>query len=217
MNFFSHGITLLDRPYELTGAAVPDWLSFLDRRVRARRNLALPFVEDVDPQIAAVARGIVRHHEDDRTFHGCRAFVELNLQFTVAIRDRVAPDESMRPGFVGHILVELMLDAQLHQMYPGRLDRYYDALRSVEPGVVQAAVNRMATKQIDTLADLIPRFIQSGFLYDYTDDHRLLLRMNQVMKRVNMEFLPDSILAFFPEARDQVRERMHELLPWSVD
>lgn len=216
MNFFSHGITLLDRPYELAGAAVPDWLSYIDRRVRARRKLAIEFVDDVDPQVAAVARGIVRHHDDDRVFHGCRAFTELNLEFTVEIRDRVPPDESMRPSFVGHILVELLLDAYLHETYPGRLERYYDALRSVNAETVQAVVNRMATGQTDKLAKVIPQFIETGFLFDYSDNERLLFRMNQVMKRIGFDLLPDDLTEFFVEARKKVEARVDELLPWPV-
>lgn len=216
MNFFSHGITLLDRPYELAGAAVPDWMSYIDRRVRARRKLAIEFVDDVDPQVAAVARGIVRHHDDDRTFHGCRAFTELNLQFTVEFRDRVPPDDTMRPSFVGHITVELMLDAYLHEKYPGRLDRYYDALRAVSPETVQSAVNRMATGTADKLVKVIPGFIKEKFLYDYSDDQQLLRRLNQVMKRVGFDQLPDEVTEFFPDARQQIADRIDELLPWPV-
>jgi len=217
VNFFSHGITLLDRPYELAGAAVPDWLSYLDRKIRARRKLAIEFVEDVDPQVAAVARGIVMHHDDDRTFHGCRPFVELNLDFTVKIRDRVPPDESMRPSFVGHILVELLLDNYLHETYPGRLDRYYDALRSVNPQTLESTVNRMATGKTDKLAKLLPRFVEEKFLYDYADDELLLKRLNQVMKRVGFDLLPDEVLEIFPEARKQVAERATEMLPWPIN
>ena len=174
-------------------------------------------MDDVDPQVAAVAKGIVRHHDDDRVFHGCRAFTELNLEFTVAIRDRVPPDESMRPGFVGHILVELLLDSYLHQKYPGRLDRYYDAMRSVDPRTVQSAVNRMATRQTDKLAEVLPSFIKSGFLYDYCDDERLLFRLNQVMKRINFDLLPADLTTYFPQARDKVAARVDELLPVSYN
>ena len=43
MNFFSHGFRYLDQPYLLAGTAVPDWLSYVDRKIRARRRLAEPF------------------------------------------------------------------------------------------------------------------------------------------------------------------------------
>ena len=36
MNYFAHGWNYVDAPYVLAGTAVPDWLSVVDRRVRAR-------------------------------------------------------------------------------------------------------------------------------------------------------------------------------------
>ena len=40
MNYFAHGYAFLDDPYFLAGTAVPDWLSVIDRRMRARSKLA---------------------------------------------------------------------------------------------------------------------------------------------------------------------------------
>ncbi len=110
MNYFAHGRQFVDRPYFLVGTAVPDLLNVVNRRVRARRKLAEPFVDDANPHIAALAGGIVRHHEDDDWFHRTKPFTELSLQFTVRIRDWQSEDTSMRPLFLGHILVELLLE-----------------------------------------------------------------------------------------------------------
>ncbi len=69
MNYLAHGWPFLDDPYFLAGTAVPDWLSVADRQVRARGKQAVPLGNDDDLRVAAVARGIVQHHEDDRWFH----------------------------------------------------------------------------------------------------------------------------------------------------
>jgi hypothetical protein len=105
MNFFAHGQPYLDEPYFLAGTAIPDWLSVLDRRVRARTKLAEPFIEDPDENVAQIARGIIQHHVDDHWFHQSRAFTELSLDFTVRIRDWQTADAGLRPMFLGHILV----------------------------------------------------------------------------------------------------------------
>src|SRR6185436_8030726 len=130
-------------PYLLAGTAVPDWLSVVDRKVRARSKNATRFVEDPDPRVAAVACGVVQHHFDDDWFHQTRAFAELSLKFTVSVRDLLPPDDGLRPSFLGHILVELLLDAHLAAQTPGLLDAYYQALESIDAGVVEAAVNQM--------------------------------------------------------------------------
>jgi hypothetical protein len=212
MNYFAHGRRFVSDPYFLAGTAVPDWLSVIDRKVRARSKNAARFVDHPDTVVSAVARGVVQHHHDDGWFHGTRAFAELSLAFTVAVRDLLPADDGLRPSFVGHILVELLLDAHLAAEAPGLLDRYYQALESLEPAQIEQAVNLFATRPTDRLAVLIPRFSAERFLYDYAEDGKLLTRLNHVMRRVKLAPLPESLLGLFPAARRQVAERRDELL-----
>src|SRR5438045_4126379 len=137
MNYFAHGRRFIHDPYFLAGTAVPDWLSVIDRKVRARSKNAAKFADAADPRVAAVARGVMKHHPDDGWFHQTRAFAELSLHFTVAVRDLLPPDDGLRPSFVGHILVELLLDSRLAEDAPGQLDAYYRAMESVDPPVVE--------------------------------------------------------------------------------
>lgn len=212
MNYFAHGRHLLDDPYRLAGTATPDWLNVVDRRMRTRRAVAEAHLDESDPALAAVAAGIVRHHQDDHWFHQTRAFAELNLAFTVQIRDMCRDDPGMRPSFLGHIMVELLLDAHLIESDRKQLDRYYEALESLERDRVAAAINRLATRQSDRLEMLIQRFCTERFLYDYLWDEKLLGRLNQVMRRVGLEPVPSEMLGWLPAARQVVRDRAAELL-----
>jgi hypothetical protein len=212
MNYFAHGRRFLDDPYYLAGTAIPDWLNVADRRVRMRAKHAAMLVNDDDPRIAAVARGVVQHHHDDDWFHRTPAFAELSWSFTAAIRDVLAPDDGLRPSFLGHILVELLLDAALIADAPKELESYYAALSSIDPDVVQTAVNRAAPRTTERLAPLIPLFIASRFLFDYLDDERLLYRLNGVMARVQLSPLPARFLAVIPEARRRVGAAKEALL-----
>jgi hypothetical protein len=212
MNYFAHGRRYVDDPYFLAGTAVPDWLSVVDRKVRARKRNAVKFVADDDPRVAALARGVVQHHHDDDWFHQTRAFAELSLEFTVAIRDLLGADAGFRPSFLGHILVELLLDAALIEAEPQRLADYYAALDRLDAELVGDAVNRMATRATPLLAPLVPRFSAERFLYDYADDGKLLWRLNHVMRRVKLAALPPSLIEFFPGARCKVAARQIELL-----
>ena len=212
MNYFAHGRRFLDDPYFVAGTAVPDWLSVVNRKSRARKKLAAPFAEDDQESMASLARGIVQHHHDDDWFHQTRAFTELSWNFTKEIRDRLPKDDGFRPSFLGHILVELLLDATLIDDDPGGLDAYYEVMDSLDAQAVADAVNRMVTCQTGMLAFFIPRFSAERFLYDYRDDEKLLFRLNNVMRRVRLPFLPESLTEYFPEARRLVRERVAELL-----
>jgi hypothetical protein len=212
VNYFAHGRDFVDDPYFLAGTAVPDWLSVVDRKVRAKSRLAERYLDHPDARMASLAAGIVRHHQDDRWFHQTRAFAELSLQFTVAIRNILPADDGFRPSFLGHILVEILLDAVLVEQEPQQLDAYYAAMQTVDPQVVGDAVNRMATRPSSLLSAFIPRFCAARFLYDYLQDEKLLWRLNLVMRRVRLAELPHAFLEVLPPARQSVRQRQRELL-----
>ncbi len=212
MNYLAHGWRFAEQPYFLAGTAVPDWLSVIDRKMRARGKTAALFVDDADENLSALARGIVQHHRDDEWFHQTTAFNELSLAFTLQVRDALPVDDGFRPSFLGHILVELLLDATLTEEEPSRLDNYYTALAQADPAFLQGAINRLSTRQSDKVAYLVTRFLQERFLYDYAEDGKLLVRLNHVMQRAGLPQLPAELADLFPEMRDQVRLRRNELL-----
>ncbi len=217
MNYFAHGRFFVDDPYFLVGTAVPDWLSVVDREMRVKSKAAQPYLDHEDDRVAALAAGIVRHHHDDRWFHRTRAFAELSPQFTAAVRGVLPEDDGFRPSFLGHILVELLLDAELIAEAPAHLDAYYAAFEQIDVQLVADTINSMATRQSERLAGLIPLFCRERFLYDYVDDEKLLRRLNHVMRRVKLPLLPDQFLDILPGARQDVRGRRDELLAASED
>jgi hypothetical protein len=212
MNYFAHGREVLDQPYVLAGVATPDWLNVVDRRMKTRRVTAEKFLDDSDQILAQVARGIVLHHDDDRWFHQTRAFAELSLAFTVQIRDLCRNDPGMRPSFLGHILVELLLDAHLIELNVDRLDRYYESMSGLAVSQVATAINRIATKTSVRLESWIQRFCLERFLYDYLGDEKLLWRVNQVMNRVGLQAVPEEMVDWLPGARRDVTARAADLL-----
>ena len=212
MNYFAHGRNYIEDPYFLAGTAIPDWLSVVDRRVRARGKNAEKLIADNDPRTAAIARGIVQHHFDDRWFHQTRACSDLCWQFTVEIRDCLPTDDSLRVSFLGHILVELLLDATLIEEDHSRIEKYYQAIGSIDPQVVQDTVNQIAAQKTNQLTTMIGRFFEVRFLLDYLDDAKLLYRLNQVMQRVRLPEIPTQMLAILPRVRKLVKLRKKELL-----
>jgi hypothetical protein len=212
MNYFAHGRYYTRDPYFMAGTAVPDWLNVVDRRVRARSKGAAKFVDDADPRMAALAKGVMQHHHDDDWFHRTAAFAELSLHFTKLVRSVLADDDGMRPSFLGHILVELLLDAVLIEENPSGLDAYYATLQSLDGPFIEAGVAKIAGREPTGLHLLIPKFCQVRFLWDYQDDEKLLMRLGQVMQRVKLPPLPDILAQTFPEARRMVAQRRDELL-----
>lgn len=216
MNFLAHAARLLQAspvdPYQVAGVAVPDWLNVSARKTKCRHRHVLPWIDDSDPVVSGLARGIARHHEDDAAFHESGVFNELSLEFSKSIRLRYPDDLSMRVWFLGHILVELLIDAELTTQNPKLLADYYDALRTVDPVRVEQLVEQFCGRSPGKLAELIPKFIDSEFLVDYVHDDGLCLRVGQVLKRVGLNTLPDDFPELLPAMRRSVSEDLPELL-----
>jgi hypothetical protein len=214
MNYLAHGIRFLDRPYFLAGTCAPDWLSAMDRSVRLRTKSAAPFVEDADPRLAEFARGVVQHLEDDDWFHGTRGFAEVTGDLAAAFRKAIGSDHPTPCSFLGHIVMEMLLDAELVRRNPGVLEAYYEALSAVDPGVVEDSINRCAARGQTTRArEFIPLFIAERFLPDYVTTPGLSHRLNQVLRRVRLTPLPGEAHAALDVGRRLVADRFEDLLP----
>ncbi len=212
MNFLCHAMPYLDDPLLAVSTGVPDWLSVVDRRIRARGKLASQFIDSDDWELQLVASGVIRHIEDDRWFHGTQAFVETNMRLAVELRELLPDDAGFRPTFVGHILIEMLLDAFWIRDDPAIGKRYYDSLSAIPATTIERCVNAITGKPTDQLATVIDRFTEVKFLYDYLDHDQLLLRLNQVMKRVGLTFLPQEVRDWLPDAEKLVESRRQRLL-----
>jgi hypothetical protein len=212
MNYLAHALPFLDRPYFVAGTAVPDWLMVADRSVRLRSKHVEPFRDDPEPCLAAVAGGVWQHLRDDAHFHATRAFAETSLELTVRVRDALGGETGLRPAFLGHLLVELLLDAALAADDLGRLEAYYRALDQVDASRIEAAVNRMSPRPTRRLAIFVELFHRERILWDYLEDGKLMVRLNQIMRRVQLELLPGDFAVVLPAARQLVTERRSALL-----
>ena len=212
MNYLAHALSDLDNPYFVAGTSLPDWLNVVDRKVRVRSKLAAPFVTHEDEKIRTIAEGIMRHHDDDDWFHGSPVFQAMNMRFSVQIRETLQDPAGLRAGFLGHILVEILLDSILEEEDPGLLERYYASVDVVDVTTVQRAVNLISRKPTEQLVGIVPKMIQARFLYDYADDKKLLTRLNQIMRRVKLPELSDAMLDFLPVARSEVRAAKNDLV-----
>lgn len=212
MNYFAHALPFLDRPYFVAGASVPDWLMVADRKVRLRARDVEPFLGDGDPCAAEIAGGILQHLRDDRRFHETRAFAETSLELTALARDALGREPGMRPAFLGHLLTELLLDAVLIAENRGRLAQYYELLDACDEERVEEAVNRMAPRPSRRLAFFVRLFRRERVLWDYLEDGKLMIRLNQIMRRVRLETLPGDFGEILPAARCLVLRRKDGLL-----
>ena len=212
MNCFTHALPYLDDAWKTAGCCIPDWLGAVDRKCRVRERKATPFIDHKDPVVAAIAQGIVHHHQDDHWFHTNQTFQELNINFAIELREILDGERGMRTGFVGHVLIEMFIDAWLHDKHPGKLEFYYQQLESIDPEKIQDVVNLFASKKTDKLASAIEGVIKDRYLFDYTDDSKTLYRINRVLSRIGLETIDDRVFDWMKDARKRVYDRVPDLL-----
>lgn len=213
MNCFAHALRFLDDAYFVVGTCVPDWLSACDRKCRAREAGAERLLDSENGATVSLARGVIQHHRDDDWFHKTLAFNELSMQFSLEIRALLGNESGFRPGLLGHIIVELFLDAYLDETYPGRLEDYYSLVNSIDPSLVQEAVSLMANRPTTELKHYIGQFQAARYLFDYRDDEKLIFRVNQVFRRIKLAPLGTELSQWLVPARRVTYARASELLP----
>lgn len=213
MNCFAHAYHFLDEdPWFVTGTVLPDWLSMAARKSRIRGNTARHFLGDTDRQLAALARGVTRHHEDDQWFHSGSHFVQLNLQFSVELRDLLGTDAGFRPHIAGHIVIEMLLDSFLAVANRSRLDRFYGIIAGIPADRLADSVNRMAPRPTTRIVEFHRRFVEEAWLYDYLDDSRVHYRLNRVLIRTGLPSLPVTFVDWVATARQTVYDQADRLL-----
>lgn len=212
MNYLAHGYRFLDSPLFVAGTAVPDWLSVADRRVRVRSKRLAAELPGLNADSQLLVGGMLQHLRDDDLFHRSATFLMLESELGSRFRFRMPDPYDHRPGFLGHIVTEMMLDAILAEEQPGLLRGYYKAIAEVRPEQIEDTVNLVATRPTAQLAIFVSRFREAEFLYDYLQDTRLMSRLNQVLRRVTLPILDEHCLPVLREARVLLRRHGSELL-----
>ena len=215
MNFLAHGLPVLDDAWQLAGTAVPDWLSACDRRCRVRAKRLRPVVAaeaDSDEEAARLRRGMLRHLDDDDWFHTSAAFAEAELLIGRRFRRLLGGSDQARPGFLGHIAAEMILDGVLMRRTPGLVDRYYRQLQLVPAEEIERIVCEVATRPTEKLAVFIGKFHHYEYLRGYPDPPSMVARLNGVLRRVKLPPLPVEAVAVVEAGFAIVAERADAML-----
>jgi acyl carrier protein phosphodiesterase len=208
MNYLAHARHLLDNPYALAGSALPDWLRILDRKNRFRAH-TVPAADDDDPRTHAVVAGLSAHFDDDAWFHVHPAFTSLLDDTTLRLRAR-AP--GVRASVLAHILIEMLLDAELMRRDPTALDRYVDALTRIDVHFLTEMSARHLPRAPTRLAELVAYFAANPFMADYETDDGVFARLAGLSSRVGLGDLPRVLLAEIGPARARVAALADPLL-----
>ncbi len=217
MNYLAHGLPFLVADHDddhagfrVAGTALPDWLRVIDKKARLRSEILDVVHVDDDVRFAALRDGARRHHDDDLRFHADEAFDAVATSMAAQLR---AHDGSLRASTLGHVLVEMLVDAALMQARPGLLEGYYDALDAVDEAQVAAFARRATGRPLDHAEHLIDRFRRVRFLAAYRFDEGLHDCLVGVCRRAGLQPPPSSSQAVIAAGRAQVMPLVARFFP----
>lgn len=204
MNYLAHALDVLDDPWRLAGTSLPDWLRAVDKRARLKpRELVTLALDEATPP-ARVRDGVVKHHHDDERFHTDDTFETITHEAVLALRT-LSPDPRFRASALGHIVVEMLLDAAVAEAKPGAVERYYQALDEIDDELLASLARTWTSQPLPNLPTLLDRFRRARFLFSYLTDDGVVDSLEGVCWRTGLPPPPGGTADVVAQLRPRVR------------
>jgi len=196
MNFLSH--YYFDRnnesSNEVTGAVLPD----LVKNANKDWNFYPQKKEDLftdDPHLTGFLRGWKKHLMVDKLFHSSAFFT----QHTAALKMLLGPvlqESPVRPSFLAHIGIELLLDHLLIENRKIDIHDFYHHLEKTDQEVLDVFLHRCGNTDNLLFFDFFNRFKSSRYLFSYQKTENI----SYALQRICMRIWPDPFTAITAEA-----------------
>jgi len=208
VNYLAHGFRHADRAWFLAGTALPDWLGAADRGARiVRERLTGGEAEESRD----LAEGVRRHFADDAAFHGNEAFLEAERE-TIALLRQEVRDPRQHAWFLGHVLVEMLLDGWIVRRAPAAVDAYYAAIDAIDPEALVAIATPWLRRPAVGLPEYFAAFRRHRYIYGYADDDGVFARLERVSWRVGLPRPPARLRGCVAPARAIVERRAEAMI-----
>lgn len=204
MNFLSH--FYFDRYtsncHLVLGTVMPDLLKNADKSVVLHpEKLIHP-----DPQVDAIITGWKKHLEIDRYFHSSDFFTTHSHRLKKLLAPAVK-GSPVKPFFLGHIALELLLDNLLLTTGKVSADSFYAHLEDCQPGVIREFLSFSGLEDSEFFFRFFADFKRSRYLTTYSETREIAYALKRVCMRVwkdpftaGQEAAMDSILTNYRNA-----------------
>ena len=184
MNFLSHYYfeRYAVEPEQVLGGLLPDLLKNVDKGYSFQLHRHEQLLQST-PQALSITEGWERHVEVDRLFHNSDFFYKHTHQLRNVIKGDVA-DLPIRPSFLAHIALELLLDHQLIAHDLLNVGRLYEHLEEVDRKAVATYLSGLEKVDIDRFFTFYDRFIASKYIFEYAKVENLPHALFNICKRI---------------------------------
>ena len=195
MNFLSHYYfeKLEPDPYLVMGTVLPDFIK------NTHKSWILnPHKED-DQFIdckgeSAILLGWKKHLEVDRIFHGSDFFITQ----TAVLKQMILPalhSGPVKPFFLAHIALELVLDHLLIVNGMVNIGRFYEQLNNANNHILENFLVKAGINDLELFNKFLNGFISSKYLLSYQQVENIPYALNRICMRLwDNPFTPDQLL-----------------------
>lgn len=181
MNFLSH--YYFDRQsancYHILGTVLPDLLKNADKTIVLHpEKLRHP-----TPAVNAIIEGWQKHLDVDRHFHSSDFFVTHSRGLKGHLRP-VIEGSPVKPFFLGHIAIELILDNLLLTTHKIRADDFYYYLGQCKKEVIREFLTFSGMVNPNVFINFFENFKKNRYLQTYTDTAQVAYALKRICMRV---------------------------------
>ena len=191
MNFLSHYYfdRTSDDAYVVMGTVLPDLIKNASKEANLypQKN---EFLFKGNPDEESLLMGWKRHLAVDLLFHSSAFFLEK----TTALKQLIKPiveDTAVRPSFLAHIGLELLLDHLLVEQNLIQVNHFYDKLEKVKKDSLSDFLEHCKLKNPEIFFGFLTKFISSKYLLSYQKLENISYALNRICMRVWPETLSE--------------------------
>jgi hypothetical protein len=184
MNFLSH--FYFDRknpnPYEVLGIVLPDLLKNANKNwnLHPEKNESH---YDLMPHQKSILKGWKRHLKVDQLFHNSIFFKYHQHEIKLILRD-ILKDSQVKPFFIGHISLELLLDSLLITRQIISVDFFYHQLNAIEKSELDLFLRLNKIENTEQFHNFYTKFISERYVYSYAEESKIAYALRRICMRI---------------------------------
>jgi hypothetical protein len=207
MNFLSH--YYFDRNvtncYHILGTVLPDLLKNADKTIILHPEK----MHHENGAVNSIVDGWNKHLAVDRHFHSSEFFTTHSHQLKKLLLPAIA-GSPVKPFFLGHIAVELIIDNLLLTTGKITVDDFYDHLKGCDNTIIEEFLTTAGLKDCTRFFRFYEGFKRDGYLHTYAETQQIAYALKRICMRIWQDpFTPEHET----QMSDVVNAYRHLLLP----
>ncbi len=181
MNFLSHYYFDKDinNPYHILGIVLPDLLKNADKNIIIHPEK----LNHPNSEINSIITGWKKHLEVDRYFHSSSFFTSHSHQLKNILAPSIA-GSPVKPFFLGHIALELILDNLLLTTEKIATNSFYTHLNNCDNEVIAQFLNFAGLQTTERFFEFYEKFKSSRYLETYVETEKIAYALKRICMRV---------------------------------